>query len=196
MTSDQREITELLHRIQDGDEQAIGDLMPVVYHELHRLAAAMMRRERSNHTLQATAVVHDAFLRIVHGEQVDIDSRAHFFAVAARCMRHVLVDHARRRVADKRGGPAPPIALDEEIGVPPQQSADALAVHQALEQLEQLDPRQARIVQMHYFAGNTVAEIALALHIGQRTVKRELQTARLFLKHRLRPQGPMPPSAN
>jgi RNA polymerase sigma factor (TIGR02999 family) len=187
---DRAEVTLLLEKIRGGDEQAVGQLLPIVYKELRKIAASIMRRERADHTLQPTAVVHEAFLRIVQGDHVDFDNRAHFLAVAARCMRHVLVDHARRRLADKRGGEEQQrVELDDEIGLTRQQSEEVLALHEALEQLEALDPRQARVVEMHYFAGDGVAEIAHVLNTSERTVKRELQTARLFLKQRLQLQG-------
>jgi RNA polymerase sigma-70 factor (ECF subfamily) len=180
------QVTRLLAQARAGDEQATAALVPLVYTELRRIAAAMMRRERSGHTLQPTAVVHEAFVRLVDGEGARFENRAHFFAIAARSMRRVLVDHARRRVAGKRGGEGQhQVELADDIAMTPQRSEEILAVDQALERLEQLDPRQAQIVEMHYFAGNSVPEIAHVLQIGERTVKRDLQTARLFLKHQL-----------
>jgi len=150
----------------------------------------MMRRERGDHTLQPTAVVHEAFIRLVGGQQVAFEDRAHFFAIAARSMRRVLVDHARRRLADKRGGEGQQqVELADDVALTPHQSEDLLGLDEALGRLEALDARQAQIVEMHYFAGNPVAEIAEFFHISERTVKRELQTARLFLKHQLQPAG-------
>jgi RNA polymerase sigma factor (TIGR02999 family) len=184
------EVTQLLVRIRDGDELAAAQLIPLVYKELRKMAAGIMKRERPDHTLQPTAVVHEAFLRIMDGGRLNYENRAHFFAIAARAMRRVLVDHARRRLAEKRGGEAQrQVELEDEIGLTVQQSEDVLALHEALDALEQLDARGARIVEMHYFAGNGVGEIALVLHISERTVKRELQTARLFLKQQLQSQG-------
>jgi len=184
------EVTQLLVRIQDGDEQAADQLIPLVYKELRKMAAGIMRRERPGHTLQPTAVVHEAFLRIMDGGHLDFENRAHFFAIAARSMRRVLVDHARRRLADKRGGEEQrQVDLEEDIGLTVPQSEEVLALHEALDGLEKLDARQARIVEMHYFAGNGVTEIAVVLHISERTVKRELQTARLFLKQQLQSQA-------
>jgi len=184
------EVTQLLVRIRDGDEQAAARLIPLVYKELRKMAAGIMKRERPDHTLQPTAVVHEAFLRIMEGGHLNYENRAHFFAIAARAMRRVLVDHARRRLADKRGGEAQrQVELEDEIGLTVQQSEDVLALHEALDGLEKLDARGARIVEMHYFSGNGVAEIAVVLHISERTIKREPQTARLFLKQQLQSQG-------
>ena len=183
--ADRGEVTQLLARIRVGDEQAAAQLVPLVYKELRKIAAAMMRRERPDHTLQPTAVVHEAFIRLMDGEQARFENRAHFFAIAARSMRRVLVDHARRRLADKRGGEPLQVELEEGIALTPVQSAEVLGLDQALDRLELMDARQAQIVEMHYFAGNAVAEIAHVFQISERTVKRELQTARLFLKQQL-----------
>lgn len=184
------DVTELLDKMRDGDDQAAAQLIPIVYKELRKIAAGIMKRERPDHTLQPTAVVHEAFLRILEGEQLTFVNRAHFFAIAARTMRRVLVDHARRRLADKRGGEGQQrVELEDVFALTTHQSAEVLALHEALDDLERLDARQARIVEMHYFAGNAVAEIALVLDIGERTVKRDLQTARLFLRQKLQTQG-------
>jgi RNA polymerase sigma factor (TIGR02999 family) len=185
---DQRgEITKLLARIRKGDERAAADLMPIVYKELRKLAAAAMRRERQSHTLQPTAIVHEAYLRMMEGGEPSLENRAHFFAIAARSMRHVLVDHARRRLAGKRGGADHhQVELKGEIAITAQQPEEILALHRALEELEKLDASQAKIVEMAYFSGNTVDEIAEVLKISSRTVNRELKTARLFLKRQLR----------
>lgn len=180
------EVTQLLAQIRAGDEQASERLVPLVYKELRKIAGAMMRRERPGHTLQPTAVVNEAFIRLLDGEQAHFENRAHFFAIAARSMRRVLVDHARRRLADKRGGEAQQqVELDEHIALTPHQSEEVLGLDEALDHLQRLDARQAQIVEMHYFAGNQVAEIAHLFQISERTVKRELQTARLFLKQQL-----------
>jgi RNA polymerase sigma factor (TIGR02999 family) len=183
------EVTQLLRKMRDGDETAADQLIPIVYQELRRIAAGMMRWERPDHTLQPTAVVHEVFLRILDGEQLTFENRAHFLAIAARSMRRVLVDHARRRLADKRGGEAARVELHDDAGLTEQQSEEVLALHEALERLQAMDARQASIVEMHYYAGNSVAEIAHVLKIGERTVKRELQTARLFLKQQLGSRG-------
>ena len=181
------EVTQLLAQIRGGDERAAAQLVPLVYKELRKIAAAMMRHERPDHTLQPTAVVHEAFIRLMGGEPARFENRAHFFAIAARSMRRVLVDHARRRLADKRGGDQQQqVELEEGIALTAHQSAEVLGLDEALDRLERMDARQAQIVEMHYFAGNPVAEIAHVLQFSERTVKRELQTARLFLKQQLR----------
>lgn len=166
----------------------------MVYRELRRIAADMMQRERPGHTLQPTAVVHEAYLRLIGSVQPPLENRAQFFALAARAVRQVLVDHARRRLAQKRGGPMRVRAeLEDDIALSVKQSEEVLAVHQALVRLQRLDSGQSQIVEMHYFSGNSVAEIAAAFNIGERTVKRELQVARLFLKQQLESKGiPLP----
>ena len=182
------QITRLLHDMQRGDSGAADRLVPIVYRELRRIAAALMKHERADHTLQPTAVVHEALLRLMGGEPVGFENRAHFFAIAARIMRQLLVDHARRRVADKRGGDElHQVELEDALVLSIEQSTDVLALHGALEQLERLDERQSRIVEMHYFSGNSVEEIAVVVGVSERTVKRELQTARLFLRQQLQP---------
>ena len=184
--NERHDVTQLLVRIGGGDEPAVAQLLSLVYNELRQIAAAMMRRERPNHTLEPTAVVHEAFLRMVDGAHPRFENRAHFFGIAARAMRRVLVDHARRRLAGKRGGEQQrQIELADDLSLTDAQSEEVLALNEALDRLEQLDPRQARIVEMHYFAGNTVPEIAVVLEISERTVQRELQTGRLFLKRQL-----------
>ena len=188
------QVTSLLHRMRHGDHEAADRLVPIVYKELRKIAASLMRSERADHTLQPTAVVHEALVRLMEGEPVSFENRAHFFAIAARTMRRLLVDHARRRVADKRGGEGQQqVELEEGLGLTLQQSTDVLALHDALDHLERLDERQARIVEMHYFAGNSIEEIAHVLELSARTVKRELQTARLFLRQQLKPLGTLLP---
>src|ERR1051325_2315055 len=180
------EVTRLLSEIRNGDAGAAERLIPIVYKELRRMAASVMKHERPGHTLQPTAVVHEAYLKIVDGANLTLENRAHFFAIAGRSMRQVLVDHARRRLAGKRGGEMQqPVGMEDRFALTEQQSAEVLALHEALERLQKLDERQANVVEMHYFADNDVAEIARALGISERTVKRDLQTARLYLKQQL-----------
>ena len=181
------QVTKLLQLMRHGDDEAVERLIPIVHRELRRIAGSLMKRERGGHTLQPTAVVNEAWLRLMEGAPVSFDNRAHFFAIAARTMRRLLVDHARRRVAEKRGGEGQDqVELEDAFALTAQQSTDVLALHSALDQLAQLDDRQARIVEMHYFAGNSVEEIGHVLDVSTRTVKRELQTARLFLRKRLK----------
>lgn len=187
---EQGEVTKLLSEMRNGNEQAAARLMPIVYKELRRMAAGVMLRERPGHTLQPTAVVHEAYLRMMAGAELSLENRAHFFAIAARSMRQVLVDHARRKLAGKRGGDMQHrVELEDDLALTTQQSEELLGLHEALERLQALDARQAQIVEMHYFAGNAVEEIATVLEISERTVKRELQTARLFLKQQLQTKG-------
>jgi RNA polymerase sigma factor (TIGR02999 family) len=188
--SQQGEVTRLLSEIRNGDEEAAEQLIPIVYKELRRMAASVMKNERPGHTLQPTALVHEAYMRMMEGASISPENRAHFFAIAGRSMRQVLVDHARRRLADKRGGEMQQrVELDDGFALTEQQGTEVLALHEALDRLQKLDARQAKIVEMHYFADNEVAEIAQALGIGERTVKRDLQTARLYLKRQLASQG-------
>ncbi|PWU11014.1 MAG: RNA polymerase subunit sigma-70 [Terriglobia bacterium] len=188
--SDAGEVTRLISEMRNGNAQAAERLMPLVYKELRSLAAAVMQRERPGHTLQPTAVVHEAYLRLVAGSELSLENRAHFFALAARSMRQVLVDHARRKLAGKRGGEVQHrVELEDHLALTEQQSEEVLGLHEALDRLDQLDSRQAQIVEMHYFAGNPVEEIAAVLQVSERTVKRELQTARLFLKKQLKGTG-------
>jgi RNA polymerase sigma-70 factor, ECF subfamily len=183
------DVTKLLLQMR-SEKEAAAKLFPLVYGELRRVAAGMMRREREGHTLQPTAVVHEVYMRMVAGAHPTLVNRAHFFALAARAMRQVLVDHARRKLAGKRGGEMRvQVVLEDNFALTRQQSEEVLAIHEALERLQDLDSRQAKIVEMHYFAGNAVEEIANALGIGERTVKRELQFARLFLKKQLEGKG-------
>ncbi|MGA2097935.1 MAG: ECF-type sigma factor [Candidatus Acidiferrum sp.] len=183
------DVTALLSQMRN-DKQAAAHLLPVVYGELRRVAAGMMRNERPGHTLQPTAVVHEAYMRLLAGAHPTLQNRAHFFALAARAMRQVLVDHARRKLAEKRRDDMRiHVEFEENIALTAQQSEELLAVHEAIAQLERLDARQAQIVEMHYFAGNAVEEIAAAHEISARTVKRELQSARLFLKQQLDRKG-------
>lgn len=184
------DVTGLLRDMQHGHQDAADRLVSIIYQELRRIAGALMKSERPGHTLQPTAVVNEAIVRLMEGTPPTFENRAHFFAVAARTMRRLLVDHARRRLADKRGGElAQRVELEDHLALTAEQSADVLALHDAIGRLERLDERQSRIVEMHYFAGNPVEEIAVVLDVSPRTVKRELQTARLFLRQQLQPLG-------
>jgi RNA polymerase sigma-70 factor (ECF subfamily) len=183
----QSAVTVLLKRWSAGDAGALDALLPAVQHELRRLARSYMRRERDGHTLQPTALVNEAYLRLVDQRDVRWASRGHFFAIAAQAMRRVLVDHARGHVAAKRGGAgAERVTLSGVAAVSPEQpEIDVLWLHEALERLAQLDERQARVVELRYFAGMSVEEVADVLEISPATVKREWSTARLWLAHAL-----------
>src|SRR5882762_4863809 len=167
------EVTLLLAEMKRGNREALPKLIPLVYHELKRLAAHFLRDEREGHTLQPTALVHEAYLRLV-GQTAAWQNRAQFMGVAAQLMRRILVDYARQRVAAKRGGGEMPVELGScEMGGPVEESEQMLAVDEALARLAALDAQQARVVEMRYFGGMTVEETAEALAISARTVKRE-----------------------
>ena len=178
-------VTELLHAWKGGSDKALEDLVPIVYSELHRLARHQLRRERSGHTLQPTALTNEAFVRLFGYRQVGWQDRAHFFAIAAKVMRRILVDHARKRRAAKRGADAARVTLDEaHAGVQPV-DVDVLALHECLERLEALDPRQCRIVELRFFGGLSVEETASVLETSRATVTRDWNVARLWLRREL-----------
>ena len=184
------DVTVLLRKVRLGQTDAADDLIRVVYQELRRIAGAYMRDERPSHTLQPTALVNEAWLRLVDQTQVDWRDRAHFFGVAAQMMRRVLVDHARAHMTSKRGGGAEVLNLDWiEIEASPWKLEEILAVHEALSRLSQFDPQQAQIVEMHYFAGMTVKETAEALGVSPRTVDREWAMASAWLRRELSGRG-------
>jgi len=178
-------ITALLAELSAGNREVEARLIPQVYGELRRLAAYYMRSERGNHTLQPTALVNEAYTRLVQQPQIPWQSRAHFFATASHLMRHILVDHARARRAGKRGGLQQQVTLDDALLPSSERTIDVLILDEALENLAQFDPRQARIVELHFFGGLTFAEIALVLDVTERTVKREWSMARAWLKGEL-----------
>jgi RNA polymerase sigma factor (TIGR02999 family) len=186
-------VTELLHAWNSGGEEARERLMSVVYRELRVLAASYLRKERPNHTLQPTALVHEAFLRLVESTAPWRD-RAHFFGVAAQAMRRILVDHARKRQSAKRGQAPVLLTLDEAIGLPGR-NAELVALDDALRTLSALDPRQERIVELRCFGGLTIDETAEALELSPATIKREWATAKAWMARELKRQGP-PRAAN
>jgi RNA polymerase sigma-70 factor, ECF subfamily len=173
-------LTQLLNRFAAGDASAEAELVPLLYGELRRIAVSQFRRERAGHTLQPTALVHEAYLRVV-GRKTAWEGRAHFFSVAAQVMRSVLVDSARQRLAQKRGGGAQQLPIEEPILMSDAKCELALQVHEVLEQLAKIDERQAKVVEMRYFAGFTEEEIALLLGISARTVKRDWTMAKAWL---------------
>lgn len=182
-----RDVTRLLRAWQDGDGDAVDRLLPLVYDELHRIAHGAMRKENPGHTLQTTALVHEAYVRLVDAES-DWEGSGHFLRVAARAMRRVLVDHARARRTAKRGGGAPALMLDsiEEVVAAGSRTDDVLALDDALERLFTLDERKGRIVELCYFGGLTYEEIADTLGISPATVHRDLRMARAWLYSELR----------
>jgi RNA polymerase sigma factor (TIGR02999 family) len=184
-------VTRLLARLRGGDEEtraaALQQVLQMLYPELRRLAARLMRRERPGHTLQPTALLHEAFLDLVDATAVDWESRAHFMGVAARVMRRILVDHARRHVARKRGGGLRQVTLDEALDLGPRNgSLDVLHLHDALERLAALDARGAQVVELRVFGGLTVEEAASALGVSKRTVDTDWSVARMWLARELR----------
>ena len=181
-------VTELLERWNDGDESARDQLVPLVYEELRRIARRCLAGQRSGHTLQPTALVHEAYLRLVGRGSVNWQSRMHFFAAAAQMMRQILVDHARRHIAAKRGGGAITVVLGEDLALPEKASLDLLALDDAMKRLATLDARQCQIVELRFFGGLSIAETAQAVDISPATTKREWTTARLWL-HRAMSQG-------
>ena len=178
MTSD---VTRLLADWREqGDERALDALVPLVYEELRRLAAARLRGEREGHTLQPTALVHEAYARLVRAE-LSFSDRVHFFAVAAQMMRRVLVDHARRARSAKRGGGLRAVTLEEHVASPGADTMDILALDQALERLAEQEPRKARAVELHFFGGLSYKETAEALEVSEATVDRDIRMARAWL---------------
>ncbi|HEY2435077.1 MAG TPA: sigma-70 family RNA polymerase sigma factor [Vicinamibacterales bacterium] len=178
------DITTLLRRWQEGDAQALTDLTPLVYRELHGIAVRYLSRERTGHTLQSTALVHETFLKLVDQNRVDWQSRTHFFGVAAQLMRRILVDHARRTGRVKRGAHVLKVSLDDNVdaaGTDALDPADILTLDEALVALEAVDPRQCRIVELRFFAGLTVEETAEAMKLSAGTIKREWAVARAWL---------------
>jgi RNA polymerase sigma factor (sigma-70 family) len=198
-------VTQLLAQWSNGNEAALGELTGLVYQELRALAQRHLRRERPNHTIQRTALVHEAFVRLVNQQSVDWQSRAHFFGLASNLMRRILVDHARARLASKRGGGLAPVSLDEITNpvdsgdthsptgpryaepahLDGETEDDVTAIDEALTRLTALDERQGKIVEMRYFGGLTIEETAQVLHISDATVKREWTLARAWLKREL-----------
>jgi RNA polymerase sigma factor (TIGR02999 family) len=174
------EVTLLLKAMKNGDESASEKLLPLVYSELHRLARSYMRRERPDHTLQPTALINEAYLRLAR-DNIDWQSRQHFIGVAANVMRRLLVDHARAHNAERRSGGADRVELGEGLMVSIERSAEVVALHDALTGLEALDPRQAKVVELRYFGGFSVAEIGDILEMSPRSVKRHWALARIWL---------------
>ena len=179
------DITEFLHSWGEGDEAALEKLTPLVYRELHRLAAHYMRREKVEHTLQATALVNEAYVRLIDWKNVQWQNRGHFFGVAAQVMRRILVDYARSRCYDKRGGGARPMTLDEAPPVTDDKLAVLLEIDQALDRLAALDARRAQVVELRYFAGLSVEETAEALKVSPITVIRNWNFAKAWLLREL-----------
>jgi len=179
--SSSKVITELLESWSHGDRAAFDELVPLVYDELHRVAGRHLRHERPDHSVQPTALVHEAYLKLIDQRRVQWKNRAHFFGVAARLMRRILVDHARNRRAAKRGGGEPRLTLDEADAVPLEPEVSLLALDDALTQLEIIDPRQSQIVELRYFGGLTITETAAVVGVSEATIGREWSVAKAWL---------------
>ena len=188
------EVTALLTQLSKGNQEAADKLIPLVYKELHRLAEAYMRRERVDHTLQPTALVHEAFIKLVQHHSIDWQSRAHFFGIAAQVMRRVLVDHARGHLREKRGGVQRPVAMDETLVFAPEQSEELLQLDEALERLAELDPRQGKIVELRFcgtngrLAGNLPQDGEARLEYGQSVAPRRAESKPWRRKRTIGPQ--------
>lgn len=180
------EVTKLLQAGNSGDAKAFEELLPLIYEELRRIAASLFRRERDAHTLQPTALVHEAYLRLIADKEVSWQNRAHFFGIAANSMRQILVNYAESRNAEKRGGQIAFISLDEAIDFLNAQNIEILALHEALEKFSKIDAQQARIVELRFFGGLTMEETAEVLDLSTATVGREWALAKLWLKRELR----------
>jgi RNA polymerase sigma factor (TIGR02999 family) len=183
------QITKLLQGWQAGDRKALDALLPLVYNELRRLAHRHLRNERPDHTLQSTALVHEVYFRLVGQDLPEWEGRAHFFAIAARIMRQILVDYARRHRASKRGGGVCMLTLDDAVAVPRRKDVDVVALDDALNTLAEIDPRQSRVVELRFFAGLSLEETSEVMGIATATVQRDWTAARAWL-HREISRGP------
>jgi RNA polymerase sigma-70 factor, ECF subfamily len=181
--SDTHEVTQLLAKWANGNPKALDELTPLVYKELRQLAASYLRNERRGHTLQPTALVHEAYLRLVDQANPSWQNRSHFFGVAARLMRQILVDHARRRQAGKRAGRN--VSLEETVSFQRERSRDLIALENSLNALEKIDPRKCKAVELRYFGGLSMDEIAKALDVSPVTIRRDLRMAEAWLHHEM-----------
>jgi RNA polymerase sigma factor (TIGR02999 family) len=185
MTTEASDVTALLVRLNSGDEAALDQLLPAVYEELRRIAHNQLRGEREDHTLRTTELVHEAYMKLVDHNTVDWQDRQHFFAVAARAMRQVLVDHARKKTAAKRGGEAPEVSLDGVALPHDTKMEELIALDDALDRLAEHDERSAKVVECRFFGGYTIAETADVLDVSRSTVKRDWRAARAWLNRAL-----------
>lgn len=189
---DSGEITSLLKKVAAGDQDAAEELVPLVYDELRRIAGARLRRERPQHTLQATALVHEAYIKLAGQPDAKWKNRAQFFAVASQVMRRILVDYARIQLRRRRGGRPQRVPLDDVVLVSSDCTEELLTVHESLLKLEKLDPRQSRVVELRYFGGLSVDEIAEVVGVTPRTVARDLNMAKAWLYGDLSQRAPAP----
>jgi len=179
------QITELLAEWRDGNQSALDELYPLVYDELHRLARRYMSRERKGHTLQTTALINEAYVRLVDQKNVQWANRSHFFAISAQIMRRILIDHARRYGYAKRGGGAKQVSLEEVAAIMPEQGRELIRLDEALKSLAERDPRRSQVVELRYFGGLNNEEIAGVLNVSQNTVTRDWNMARAWLYQQL-----------
>ena len=185
-----QQLTQMLIQLSEGNAQMVDDILPLIYDELRRLAGNYLRRERSDHTLQPTALVHEAYIKLIDQTQVKWQNRAHFFGIAANIMRRILVDYARQHKAEKRGGAAEKMPLEEEILiVSERKSAELLALDEALENLAKIDSQKSKIVELRYFGGLSVEETAEVLGVSEITVKRHWRMAKAWLYGQLSQQN-------
>ena len=181
----QHQITQLLEEWSEGNQSALDELYPLVYEELHRLARRYMSRERKGHTLQTTALINEAYVRLVDQRNVHWANRSHFFAISAQIMRRILIDHARRHAYAKRGGGAQQVSLEEVAVVAREQSAEIIRLDEALKTLAKMDPRRCHVVELRYFGGLSNEEIAGVLKVSENTVTRDWNLARAWLHQQL-----------
>ena len=185
--SDAHSVTQLLEQWNHGDREALDKLMPLIYEELRKMAKRYMSQQNPGHTLQTTALIHEAYLRMVKQKEKHFENRAHFFGVAAQAMRHILVDYARTRHTAKRGGGVRPVSLEEAALVTPERAAELVAFDEALKELEKLSKRQSRVVELRYFGGLSVEETATVLEVSPETVMRDWTMAKTWLHRALSP---------
>jgi RNA polymerase sigma factor (TIGR02999 family) len=185
MADDTIAVTRFLQRWQDGDREALEAITPLVYRELRRIAASHLRRERSGHTLHPTELLHEAFLHLIQQQEQPWKNRAHFFGVAANLMRHILVDYARAKSSGKRGGGMQKVALDEAVSEAAPRPAQLIALDDALQELEKLDPRKGQIIELRFFGGMSIEETAEAAGISTSTVSREQRMAEAWLQRQM-----------
>ena len=185
MTPSPSNVTQMLHDWSNGDREVLDKLIPIVYAELRRQAARYLRRERPGHTLQTTALIHEAYLRLIDQKDVRWQNRAHFYAISAQLMRRILIDHARSRQAAKRGGSNIKLPLEETMIASEGREVDLVALDEALERLASIDPQQSRVVELKFFSGLSVEETAEVLGVSQRTVKRDWNVAKAWLRREI-----------
>ena len=186
MPASRNQVTDLLQRWKSGDEEALERLTPLVYDQLHRMAHQYIRKERRGHTLQTTALVNEAYLRMVDYKRVDWQNRAHFFAVSAVVMRRVLVDYARQRTSDKRGGESFQVSLSDNLAFTSERAAELIALDEAIESLNQLYPRRSKVVELRYFGGLNNQEAAEVLKVSEATIERDWRFAKAWLYRELK----------